>query len=218
MSTIPLKTMLRWKLDDNNFRPAVQTKDGILQLKCVINGKAVEDTKRTVVNMTTGLEEQIDAPLSWGAPPKMDMFKDFVAWHASLPQGGSITISPHQTNNDYRMSPLTGRQVGTTPPSGTDPEKLYELTGRFGIRQPRYKTKQKAYLIVGDTIKSIYTVHTGENVPEVSRNSADYWIGVSDTDKLYKTFAEIGDCLNAEGKPKITVAYRDNLISVAHLF
>jgi hypothetical protein len=116
------------------------------------------------------------------------------------------------------MAPLTGRQVGTSPPSGTDPEKLYELTGRFQICQPRYNSKQKAYLIVGDTVKSIYTVHTGQNVPEVSRNSSDYWIGVSDTDKLYKTFAEIGDCLNADGKPKITVFYRKKSFSVAHLF
>jgi hypothetical protein len=190
MTTIALRSILRWKLDQNNCRSAIQIKDGILQVKSIINGELVYDEK---------------SPRRL----KQEMFPDFKAWEGSLPSFGNITITPYTKPQERRMRPLKNNYLAEKKIiSGTDIQMFSMLCNRFSICNPKYDYKQKAFLIVGDTVKNIY----------VKYFQNQDWIAMSDSDKLYKTFAEIGDCLNAEGQPKITVAYRRQMISVSHLF
>jgi hypothetical protein len=67
--------------------------------------------------------------------------------------------------------------------------------------------KQAAFLIVGDEIKDIaYELYRGQ--PCI----------LDSLGNRYKSFAEMGDCLNAKGKPRINVQYRGKMIPVSSLF
>jgi len=197
--------MLRWRLDDNNTRSAVQTKDGILQVKCLVDGKIVSDQKYTTYNYLTQQREEGVAPHWWNGRPRMEKFTDFMAWHASLPRGGNVSIEPPHVLQINKMDPLTGT---------TDAEKMYSLTRRFDISHPIYKYRQNAFLIVGEMVKKVYSDYD-TSLPIETR---PVYICIEGDNTRYNTFAEIGDCLNAAGKPKITVFYRKNSFSVADLF
>ena len=205
MSAILPKTMLRWKLDENNWRTAIQAKAAIIQVKSVVNGKTVSDQKYTTYNYETKQQEEGVAPDWWNGRPKVEIFTDFMTWHASLPQGGSVTIEPPRESQLDKMRPLTGT---------TDAEKMYYLTKRFDISHPKYNYKQNAYLIVGETVRRVYSDYD-ISLPIDTR---PVYICIEGDHNRYNTFAEIGDCLNAAGKPKITVNYRKKGFSVAHLF
>lgn len=70
-----------------------------------------------------------------------------------------------------------------------------------------YGYKQRLYITVGDAIKEVaYELYKGEHYI-VDREG-----------NRYKTFADLGDCLNAEGKPRITIKYRNGMHPVANLF
>jgi len=205
MSTILPQTMLRWSLDSNNTRTAVQTKDGILQVKSQVGGKIVSDQKYTTYNYLTQQHEQTPAPSWWNGRPKMEKFTDFMAWHASLPSGGKVTIEPPHPSRINKMRPLMGE---------TDAKKMYHLVQRFQIHDPKYNYKQKAMLVVGEDVKSVWC----EAIWLSEEKDYECHIRVYGSDTRYKTFAEIGDCLNAADKPKMTVFYRKNSFPVANLF
>jgi len=84
----------------------------------------------------------------------------------------------------------------------TEEENNYERP-----RMRDYGFKQRLYIAVGDVIKEIaYELYKGTHYI-VDREG-----------NRYKTFAELGDCLNADGKPRITIKYRKGMHPVANLF
>ena len=69
------------------------------------------------------------------------------------------------------------------------------------------QSRQAAFLIVDDQIKEIaYELYKGQT----------YIVDLFG--HRYKSFAEMGDCLNAKGKPRINVQYRGQMIPVSNLF
>jgi hypothetical protein len=216
MSTIPAQTTLKWTLDENNYRTAVQTTNyGILQVKSVTNGKTEMDTTYRTLDYVyasdgTRSVAKVEKPApSWWEPreSKKTKFTDFMAWYSSLPQGGSVTICP------YRYTPSVDKKT-EKPLEGTDIDKMYHLCNRFRISEPQYKYRQEALLIIGDVVKKVYC----ETDWSCDRDKRTNYIRVQGDRKRYTTFAEIGDCLNAKGQPKMTVNYRKRTFSVADLF
>ena len=211
MSTTPSKMIARWSMDENNYRTAVQTKKGILQVKSVTNGKIELDPRYFAYEMTDGVTKLVEKPApEWWTPrnAKMTEFADFMLWYASLPQGGKVTITPSAPSRSHLM---TQSLMGAT-----DTEKMNILAGRFEIHDPKYHYKQNAYLIIGDMVRKVYCERDLSVPGPIS--ACPTYIRVEGDDKRYNTFAEIGDCLDKNGKPKITVNYRKKVFSVADLF
>ena len=190
MSTIPTSSKIRWTLDDNNYRVLIRTKTGFLQVKSVENG---------VADMEPPAQNRVFPSL------KLTPFDSFEAWFASLPMTGSVTITPYKTSLNYKMMPL----------KGSDVEKMHALTSRFYIADPKYKYRQGASIIVGDAVKNIYSE---KEYIEGTNYEYNYYIRIQGDEMRYTSFADIGDCLDAKGKPKITVAYRGEMLPVAHIF
>lgn len=190
MSTIAASTKIYWTLNEANYRVLVRTKTGFLQVKSVENGvTATEPPAHPWLPSTN----------------KLTPFDSFEAWFASLPMMGNVSVSPHKTSLNHKMEPL----------KGTDVEKMYTLTSRFHISEPKYHYKQRASLIVGDGVKNIYCE---KEYIEGSDHDYNYYIRVEGDEMRYTSFADIGDCLDKNGRPKITVAYRKKMIPVAEMF
>ena len=111
----PVGTMLRWIKDDNNKRVALVLKDGILQVKEVVNGASTRDEKRY-----HGV--------------KRTFFKDFTEWKASLPEGGAITAASQApwvpTIEEKAKAPIVAR---------TDAGYISELTKRYLVHSSIYQ-------------------------------------------------------------------------------
>lgn len=103
-------TMLRWIKDDQNKRVALVLKDGLLQVKEVINGACTRDERRC-----HGV--------------KRTFFKDFAAWKASLPEGGAITAEANATKYTSSMEDKTKKPIVSTSDTGY----LAELIKRFSV-------------------------------------------------------------------------------------
>jgi len=220
VAMIPQNTSFRWTLNENTYRIAVQTGTGFLQVKSVTDGRTELEQNYMVWTIVTNPDGSMhrarvqQPPPDWFRPyaAKVTPFADFSAWYATLPQGGSTTIQPYVKPIVSKTKPLTG---------ATDIAKMYELTRRFQISEPQYNYKQNAFLIIGETVKKVYC--ESDYVPEAERipgaqDMYNHYIRVEGDPKRYTTFAEIGDCLNANGKPKMTVAYRKHTYPVANLF
>jgi len=79
---------LRWTLDEETYRIAVQTKKGILQVKSVTDGAGeCHDDSCSCVPCA---EIRMFAPWRTTRPLKLTFFADEAAWKASLPEGGNI--------------------------------------------------------------------------------------------------------------------------------
>jgi hypothetical protein len=213
---IPDQTTFKWTLDENNYRIAVQTTNSkFLQVKSVTNDKTEMDPRYITYGNYKAPDgsdrfgkTEMPAP-SWWTPtqPKKTIFTDFMTWYSSLPEGGKVTITP------YKYTPSVSKKT-EQPLEGTDVDKMYALTKRFDISEPRYRYRQEALLVIGDLVKKVYCENEwSEDV--LTRTS---YIRLEGDKKRYTTFAEIGDCLNAKGQPKITVNYRKKTFSVAALF
>ena len=219
LALIPQNTSFRWTLNETTYRTAIQTRTGFLQVKSVTNGQTEYDPVYRAWTAITDANGNIrrarveqPAPDWWRPSTTMvTPFADFNSWYLTLPEGGSTTIEPYQKP----IARKTKRLSGTT-----DVEKMKMLTGRFGISDPKYNYKQTAYIIISDTVKKIWC--ESEYIPDSQRtdpeNIYNNYIRIEGDSKRYTTFAEIGDCLNADGKPKITVAYRKHTYPVANLF
>ena len=123
----PIGTKFKWTKDAENYRVAVQTKKGVLQVKVVTNG--VGDyhenctCKRCVeIRLSNG---QIP-PWRRGPPLKMTLFENEFHWRESFDEmGGKMVITSAPIPRYIRllrMMPLKGK---------TDARKLKELETRF---------------------------------------------------------------------------------------
>ena len=72
----------------------------------------------------------------------------------------------------------------------------------------RYHGKDAFYLIVGDEIHGVTTFE----------NEQGKFIADLKTEQKYKCFEDIPGCLNAAGKPKLTVFYKNEYINLADKF
>jgi hypothetical protein len=104
-------TMLRWIKDDENKRVALVLKDGVLQVKEMINGARTLDAQRY-----HGI--------------KRTFFKDVTAWKASLPEGGAITAEPNASSYTSSVEEKTKKPIEATTDSGY----IVELTKRYLVR------------------------------------------------------------------------------------
>jgi hypothetical protein len=109
-------TKLRWVLDDETYRIAIATANGILQVKSVTDGES----------------ERVSLPDNARSWQRENLKKTFFTteeeWRASLPQGGEVHLyGPPQKN-----VPLV--VAGTS-----DVEKIEQLSARFKIRAGVYQ-------------------------------------------------------------------------------
>jgi len=101
----------KWTLDENNYRVAVITKKGLLQVKSVTNGKPELHTSN-----------------SRASPLKLTMFPCESAWRKSLPPGGNVDVTPSR----FGMTERRFQKFCNDPlVSTTDPLKLREIERRF---------------------------------------------------------------------------------------
>jgi hypothetical protein len=89
-SPLTVGSKMRWTLDEETYRIAVQTKKGILQVKSVTDGagQCHDDGCKCI----PCAELRMFAPPPWSTrrPLKLTFFADEAAWKASLPEGGKI--------------------------------------------------------------------------------------------------------------------------------
>jgi len=103
----------KWTLDENNYRVAVITKKGLLQVKSVTNGKP-----------------QLQTSNSRTSPLKLTMFPCESAWRKSLPPGGSVDVTRQHFGGNFgerRFQKFCNDPLVST----TDPLKLREIERRF---------------------------------------------------------------------------------------
>jgi hypothetical protein len=103
---LPENTKLKWYLDNNNYRIALVTATGILQIYSMTNG---------ILNTTSNLDYE--------KYPTMTHFQNEWSWRYSLPDGGVVSIAYPTNSLDCKLNePLVAE---------TDPLKLLELMNRF---------------------------------------------------------------------------------------
>jgi hypothetical protein len=108
-----LGTMLRWKKDDQNKRSALVMKDGVLQVKEIIDGRT------TMVN---------------GTLVKRTLFKDIAEWKASLPEGGTISAEAAKA-----WAPTIEEKAKAPIQATTDTGYIAELSKRYLVRSSLYE-------------------------------------------------------------------------------
>ena len=114
----------KWILDENNYRTAVVTKNGVLQVKSVTNSLPQYHTDDCTCRICS-----LNARLQWVRPrPKLKLtfFQSEQAWRASLPSNGKVHVM---------LAPVSDTmfQIMCTTPlvSASYPLKLRELERRF---------------------------------------------------------------------------------------
>ena len=118
----------KWVLDENNYRVAIVTKDGLLQVKSVTDGggEVHEPGCPCIPCREIALSGGRLPPWRRTYPLKKTLFADEATWSASLPQGGLITLDgPSLTpaNEKPRLSP-----------GMSDADKIHEIQERFKVK------------------------------------------------------------------------------------
>lgn len=130
----------RWSLDANNYRVAIMTTKGVLQVKSVTEGITDKD--------------------SFGRTKTL-MFYNEAAWRASLPEGNAVTelVAPDtRTSMQKRIEePLNCRFE-----NGGDADKLYEFMSRFKIRNDVI-TESSPNEMVKNSLRHIESLRTELN-------------------------------------------------------
>jgi hypothetical protein len=113
-------TKLKWFFDDNNYRVAVITADGVLEVKRVVGGelKRIHRSEFFVLATRRRLFE---------LPYLKTFFKTEREWRLSLPTNGSVTVTPY-------VYGVVEREWNAIKPEMSDPEKLQQLMKRFCVR------------------------------------------------------------------------------------
>ena len=94
----PNSTKLKWVLNGKNYRVAIVTKRGILEVKAVIDGRnychdfsscKCNPCEEIRLSKRLGVE---NPPWQRSAPLIKRFFETEAAWRDSLPHGGTVTI------------------------------------------------------------------------------------------------------------------------------
>ena len=123
MEAIPKRsvgTKMKWFFDDNNYKVAVITADGVLEVKSVIGG-ALQRISRSEFFVLATQRRLFDLPYL------KTFFKSEREWRMSLPTNGSVTITPY-------VKDVFEPDSNPIKPEMSDPEKLQQLMKRFYVR------------------------------------------------------------------------------------
>lgn len=165
----PIGTKFRWSdlYNDETYRVAIVTKEGILQVKSVTDGGGEVD--RTLRLMLDGRY-----------PLKKTLFADEISWRASLPTGeshGEITITPYKPAQPYRSFAIDPRM--------SDPKKLHLLENLYGARTVVEHLKSPVAMIEQASASLIYYLSKSSDDAWAVKRDLDYW-----TDYCYANTAE----------------------------
>jgi len=124
---IEIGMKFKWILNPENYRVAIQTTDGVLQVKSVVDGMEDVHTNcicATCQRCTTGLQTRL--------PLIKTRFDDYISWHNSLPDGGKISISLPEEQLSIQKRTMVPRDL-------TDYEKVEALQRNFNLRSFVFK-------------------------------------------------------------------------------
>ena len=224
-------TKLRWKKDNDNYRIAVITKNGLLQVKASTENK--------------------DMPNIIGISYALKYYKNDIEWFASFEPGGIVSVEPYET--------IAEKKASKALVDGSDADKFHELHRRYNSRTiismgksplerlaiakdcRTYCSKDIEYwtnVCASNTDEynsytPSYVRHAGKThfllvVDGKSREVASqitmkyrvntYYIVDIMTGILYTNFKDIGNCLGRNGKPMLSVVYRGERIHLGDLF
>ena len=185
----PVRTKFKWFFNQYNYRVAVVTNEGVLQVKSVVgNIPEYSDIFRDYRGENAKARYFL----------KKTLFKDEASWRASLPEGGSVKI----TSPPIPAAVL--REMCNTPLTETaDPLKLKELEERFngGIFVLTTPTNQMDIEYCYENISEIYPL-------------LNHRIMNSNTKNTYSTFHQMG----TDVRPRLMVIYKSLYVDLSHLF
>ena len=118
----------KWVLNDETYRVAIMTKDGLLQVKSVTDGGG--DVHEAGCSCIPCKEIALSGgrlpPWRRAYPLKKTLFSDEAAWRASLPPGGTISLDgPSSRSKDEQPR---------WPWGMSDAEKIYQIQERFKVK------------------------------------------------------------------------------------
>ena len=114
-------TKFRWTLNPENYRVAIMTAKGVLQVKSVTDGLVDCDTTHTV----------------GGSYPLIKaMFTDEAAWRASLPAGGTTVLSLPGKLAEHQKADAAYKSL-------SDVEKVQALLTRYKIRTSVWESRSQ---------------------------------------------------------------------------
>ena len=117
---IEVGTKFKWVLSDDTYRVAIQTANGVLQVKSVTDGGGeVHDANCKC--MPCAYYKYNPRPL------KRTPFKDYSDWLKSLPKGGKTTITIHEAKNSIENRIILPQGI-------SDFEKVEALQRNFNLR------------------------------------------------------------------------------------
>jgi len=189
-------TKLKWVLDTENYRVAIAKANGILEVKCVIDGGGYcHDYKDCVCKPCSEIRISGGALPPWlkGAPLMKTFFEDEAAWRASLPAGGTISVTP-PILSDCALKALCMKPLTAT----SDAERLKELEMRFPGAHMVLSTTDSQYTITYKEDHVYGSIHC-----EDAHISAPY-------------FSDFG--ISTIGKPNLMAEWRGLYICLSHLF
>lgn len=116
---------IKWVLNEETYRIAIQTANGLLQVKSVTDGGGECDTTKHTVG---------------GIYPLMKkMFADEAAWRASLPYGGVITVTSGPRSKGEQLAEAYNEHLD-------DRDKLQEYMRRFNVRSEVVENGDECYM------------------------------------------------------------------------
>jgi hypothetical protein len=192
-------TKLKWSLNAETYRVAVVKKNGILEVKRVTDGSGYCHDYMTCKCHPCeelALSHRLGAPAPpWRprAPLTKTFFATEAAWRASLPDGGSVTVTEPRIS-DRALKALCMRPLVML----TDGGRLEELEKRFP----------------GATMV-LTTPHRQHEVESMNDSEGkQFRIFSSTTNEIRKKFSEFG----ASVKPNLMAEWRGMYIELTHLF
>ncbi len=118
-SAIDIGTKFKWILNEETYRVAIQTKEGVLQVKSVMDGAG--DVHSDACCCDRCLYGTGRLPL------KQTLFVNEDSWRASLPRGGIITTTSGQRSKGEQMAQAHNEYIDSR-------DKLQEYMRRFNVR------------------------------------------------------------------------------------
>lgn len=93
LKPLAIGSKLRWTLNQETYRVAIQTAKGVLQVKSVTDGAG--ECHEDGCTCTPCAELRMVPPAPWRStrPLKKTLFANEITWKASLPEGGTIEIT-----------------------------------------------------------------------------------------------------------------------------
>jgi hypothetical protein len=118
-------TKFRWTLNAENYRVAIMTAKGFLQVKSVTDGAG--EVHPATCECLTCRELRKWAPTWPRRPLKKILFADEAAWLVSLPTGGSVVVTPP-------AKPMAEEKLTVVAQAPNDVEKLKAIIKTYKIR------------------------------------------------------------------------------------